>query len=383
MNTIHYFDYNATAPLKNNILEEMKYFLENEFGNPSSNHQLGLNARKAIIKARKNVAAVINSQPENIIFTSGATESNEIAIKGACLKRAKRKGHIITNKIEHSSVHGIIDYLVNHHEYEVSYLPVNEFGVVNVADLDSLIQENTVMICVMYINNETGSIQPIEELGQVSSNLGIHFHCDAVQAFGKVPIDINRMMFDTLTFSSHKLGGPKGIGGLYVRYPQMMEALITSGTQEFGVRAGTENVPAIVGFGELALDLQKEIRHIERHYKALSNYFIGLLSKSLDGWSLNVPSEYVYPSTINMNIEGCNNNALLLALSLQNVCISKGSACASNSKESYVLDAIGLSEEKITSSIRISFGRETLLSDIEYLVITLTREVTKLRTLEV
>ena len=246
-----YLDNSATTPVLDEVIDEMLPYFSNEFGNPSTLYKLGQESKKALEKARKQIAETINGKPEEIIFTSGGSESDNMAIKGIAFKNKNKGKHIITSQIEHPAVKNTLSFLEGL-GFEVTYLPVYNNGIVKIEDVESAIRDDTILITIMHGNNEIGTIQPISEIGKLAKEKGIKFHTDAVQTFGKLPIDVEEMNIDLLSMSSHKIYGPKGVGALYLRKNTKITPLIDGGGQENGLRSGTENIPGIVGFGKAA-----------------------------------------------------------------------------------------------------------------------------------
>lgn len=364
---VFYFDYNATVPVTKNVLDSMLPYFNEDFGNPSANYELGINSKIAIERSRKLVSDFIGTNPSNIIFTSGATEANNTIIKN--LTSIKReKGHIITSLIEHPSILETIKFLERNFKYKVTYLKPNSSGIINLEELSNAICEDTLMVALMYVNNETGSINPIKKIGDICSTHNIHFHCDAVQAFGKLDLNVSNIKCDSLSLSAHKVGGPKGIGILYINSEVNLLPLLHGGGQEFDSRSGTENVPYIVGLGQSVINIsQKTNQQYLNHYQNLRNHFIEKMNQSPIKWSFNLTGHNIYPSTINICFSGVNNNALISILSKFKIYVGNGSACSSK-KDSFILKNIGLNDLSIKSSIRISFGGQTTTEEIDYLV---------------
>ncbi len=366
------------------VLLKMLPFLKDSYGNPSALYDLGKQANLAIQAARKEVASLINSKDNKIIFTSGGSEANSTIIMGYCLRKAPKAGHIITTSIEHPAILKACEFLEKEHDYSITYLPINSDGIIELNQLENEIRNNTVMISIMMINNELGTIQPIRSVGEISKRNGIHFHCDAVQAVGKVGIDVEELKIDSLSLSAHKFGGPKGIGALYLFNKSDIMPLIHGGGQEEGLRSGTENVAGIVGLGEAAKLAKERYEFLKEHFVQLRKLFLSKLEEQLDGWELNVGGEFVYPSTLNIAFDDIRAEALATMLNFYNVSISIGSACSSSSpKQSHVLTALGLSNEKIRSSVRISFGYQTEESEVLYAAETLIHTVMQLRQLSI
>ncbi|MEK4567016.1 cysteine desulfurase family protein [Alkalihalobacillus sp. FSL R5-0424] len=378
MSSSIYLDNNATTPLDPSVYEKMKASLKEQYGNPSSKYSLGIEAKTSLDHARHSIASYLNSSPEQIYFTSGASESNSAAIMGYCLKN-KEKNHIITSSIEHPAVLETFKFLKEYHSFTVSYLPVNSDGVILIDLLPSFITSNTSLIAVMMVNNEIGTIQPIKQIGEICKERSIHFHCDAVQAAGKLQIDVNELHINTLSLSAHKVYGPKGVGCLFIKDKNKLHPLVHGGSQEMGFRSGTENVAGIVGFGQAITCIMNEWQHDLDHLKVLRQTFIQELSHISD-WSIN--GRCTVPSTLSLTIRGIRGEALAQTLSYMGVYVSIASACsASSSKLSHVLKAMNKSDEDIRSTIRISFGKQNTLEEIIKATQLLTIATNKLRTL--
>ncbi|MDV2684023.1 cysteine desulfurase family protein [Alkalihalophilus lindianensis] len=381
MSKTAYLDNNATTPLRGPVLTKMMPFLKDSYGNPSALYNLGKTAKLAITSSRIKVAALIGAEENQIIFTSGGSEANSTIIKGYCLSKKKKQGHIIVSSIEHPAVLRACDYLKSEHAYEVTLLPINSSGVVSVYDLKNSLQENTVMVSIMMINNELGSLQPIKEIGEVCEEKGIHFHCDAVQAIGKLPVEVKELKLDSLSLSAHKFGGPKGIGALFIADKNSVFPLIHGGGQEFDFRSGTENVAGIVGLGEAASLVHKKEAEITQHFYRLRYEFLKNLN-SLDSWTVNGNLDLSYPSTLNLAFNHIRGEALAMMLNLHGISISIGSACSSSSpKQSHVLTSLGLEDQTIKSSVRFSFGYQTSIEEIQYAAKTCIKVVNQLRSL--
>ena len=362
-----YLDYNATTPLDPTVLEKMLPYFREHFGNASSTaHVYGWMAEEAVEQARQEIASVINARPNEIIFTSGATESCNLAIKGYAEANQHKGNHIITVSTEHKAVLDVCDYL-NKKGFEITYLPVDNNGMIDLGLLENSIQSKTLMIAAMYSNNETGVIHPIKEIAGISEKHGICFFTDATQSFGKVKIDVHAENIDLMAFSSHKIYGPKGVGGLYIRNRQpsiKLATLIHGGGHENKLRSGTLNVPGIVGFGAaglLSMDLQKnDLQNYLQLNEALSN---GI--KKMNGVNINAVGAVRMPNVLNICFDLEGGEGLLKKIS-KHVAVASGSACSSAIVEpSHVLTAMGLDRRKANSSVRFSFGRTTTLHEIQ------------------
>lgn len=378
-----YLDHNATTPVDPQVLEAMLPYYRGKYGNASTLYALGREARVAVDDARERVAELIHAQPAEIYFTSGGTESDNTALKGVAFANRERGNHIITSQIEHSAVLDTCRYLEKQ-GFEVTYLPVDRFGKVHPQQVLEALTDRTILISIMHANNEIGTIQPIEEIGTIAWERGIYFHTDTVQTFGKLPIDVKRMKIDLLSISAHKIYGPKGIGALYIRKGVNIDPLLHGGEQERKRRAGTENVPAIVGFGK-AVELAKKHMEAEaQHLTKLRNQLFEGLQSRIDGITLNGHPVDRLPGTLNISVKYVKGEALLLQLDKQGIYVSTGSACASGSIEpSHVLLALGMSEQEARNSIRFSLGRENTEEDIAYVLNVFPEVVRKLRGISV
>ncbi len=358
-----YLDYNATTPIDKEVAEAMKPFLDELFGNPSSSHEFGVRTRKAVETARKQVAGLIGCSPQEIIFTSGGTESNNFAIKGVALANRHKGNHIITTSIEHPAVIEVCKYLASN-GFRITYLPVDEFGWVDPDNVKKAITSETILITVMHANNEVGTIQPIEEIGEIARMQQVLFHTDAAQSVGKINVDVNRMKVDLLSIAGHKLYAPKGIGALYIRKGVKLEKLIHGADHEMNQRAGTENILEISGLGmacEIAgRDLEKNRIHLCRMRDSL---YQGL-TESIPNVKLNGHPEKRLPNTLSLSFRGIEANALLSALS--GIAASAGAACHTDNIEiSSVLKAMQVPDEFAMGTIRFSTGKYTTELEIE------------------
>lgn len=374
-----YLDYSATTPVKKEVLETMLPYFSKEFGNPSSLYEIGAEVKKALGKARKQVAELINADEKEIFFTSGGTESDNWAILGvADTKKAKGK-HIITTKVEHHAVLHTCEFLEKH-GYEITYLDIDSNGFVRPEDLEKAIREDTILVSVMLVNNEIGTIQPVKELVKVAKAHGVLFHTDAVQALGNCPIDVKDLGVDMLSASAHKIYGPKGVGALYIKKGLNIGSSQHGGAQENKKRAGTENTPGIVGFGKAAEIAKKNLKeHIERTTK-LRNYLIDRVLTEIEDTFLNGDREKRHPGNANLTFEYIEGEAMLLMLDMQGVSVSTGSACSSASlTPSHVLSALGIPVEKIHGTLRMTVGDFTTKEDIDYTVDILKTVVKRLR----
>ena len=378
-----YLDNAATTAVSPAVLEAMLPYFSECFGNPSSIHGTGREAHRAVDTARKQVAAAIGAQPQEIYFTAGGSESDNWAIKGTAFAKKNKGNHIITSAIEHHAVLHTCKWLEKQ-GFEVTYLPVDETGLVSPEDVEKAITDRTILISIMAANNEIGTIQPIAEIGRIAHEHGIAFHTDAVQAIGAVPIDVDRMNIDMLSMSGHKFHGPKGIGVLYIRRGVRLDTLIHGGAQERGQRAGTENLAGIVGIGKAielaAADLDENAARMTRLRDKLIN---GIL-KTIPDVRLNGHPSLRLPNNCNVSIRYVEGEALLLRLDLAGIAGSSGSACTSGSLDpSHVLLAIGLPHEIAHGSLRLSLGTDTTEDQIDEVLRVLPDIVRDLRAMSV
>lgn len=378
MGKIVYMDNSATTPTKSEVLEEMKPYFTEKYGNPSSIYSLARETKAAIEKSREKVAKVLGANPDEIYFTAGGSESDNWTLKGIAYANQNKGNHIITTKIEHHAVLHACEYLEKH-GFEVTYLPVDEYGLINLDDFRKAITDKTILVSVMFANNEIGTIEPIAEVGRICKDKGIYFHTDAVQAVGNVPINVKKMNIDLLSLSAHKFYGPKGVGALYIKKGVKINPLIHGGGQEGGRRAGTENVPGIVGLGK-AIELAGESMdsHIERLTK-LRDKLIGGIMK-IPYSKLNGHPVKRLPGNVNVCFRFIEGESMLLLLDGMGVCGSSGSACSSGSLDpSHVLLAIGLPPEIAHGSLRLTLGDFTTEEDVDYVLGLLPKFVKRLR----
>jgi cysteine desulfurase len=375
-------DHGAGMPLDSKIFEAMKpYFMEN-YGNPSSSHSSGNVARNAMESAREKVARLVAAEkPQEVIFTSGGTESNNLAIKGAAYRNRKKGNHIITTAIEHISVINICKYLQKQ-GFEVTYVPVDKQGMVDIEKLEEAINDKTVLISVMYANGEIGTIQPIREIGKLAQENEVIFHVDAVAAAGQVPINVKEENIDLLSLSSNDLYGPKGVGALYIKAGTKVQPIIQGGGQERGLRSGTENIPGIVGMGKAAEIAKKEMETEGKRLTALRDKLIkGVLDK-IDYSFLNGHPTKRLPGNANLRFSYIEGESLILGLDMYGVQVSSGSACTSKTLEpSHVLLAIGLAHEEAHGSLVFTLGKQNSEEDVDYVLEVLPDVVKRLRAL--
>jgi cysteine desulfurase len=357
-----YLDHAATTYTDRRVLNRMLPFFTDTYGNPSSLHGYGREAEKAVIAARRQTAKAIGASPEEIVFTSGGTESDNWALRGVAEKRGG--GHIITSRVEHHAVLDTCRYLETK-GFDVTYLPVDETGMVRAESVKNALRGDTILISVMFANNETGTVMPIGEIGRIAREAGVLFHTDAVQAVGHVPVDVEEMGIDLLSMSAHKFYGPKGVGALYIRRGTPLAKLLHGGAQERDMRAGTLNVPGIVGLGAAIELAAAEIEANARHERALADMLKdGLLS--LPGTKFNGHETQRLPGHVNFSFADIESEALLTHLDLEGVAVSAGSACTSGStKPSYVLLEMGLTTGQARGAVRFTIGRENTKTDIE------------------
>jgi len=376
-----YLDYAATTPLHPQVLEAMLPYYGDAFGNPSAVHSYGLEAKEAIAEARAKVAGLIGARAEEIVFTGGGSEADNHAIKGTAFANAGRGNHIITSSVEHHAVIETCRFLETQ-GFKVTYLPVDEYGMVNPDDVANAIGDKTILISVMHANNEVGTIQPIAEIGRIARGAGVCLHTDAVQTAGHMPLDVNELGVDLLSMSAHKLYGSKGVGALYVGRGTRLSPLMHGGEQENGRRAGTENVPGIVGFGRAAEIAGQEINEEAKRLTSLRDKFIRGILESSDGIRLNGHPAKRLPGNVNISIADIDGEAIMLNLDLEGICIATGSACSTSAVEpSHVLKAMGLSTELSHSALRITLGKWTDTEAIDRVLEVLPSIVSRLRTL--
>jgi cysteine desulfurase len=375
-----YLDNAATTPVHPDVAKAMRPFLRDSFGNPSSMHSAGQEARVAVEEARDQIASLIGSSCEEIVFTSGGTEADNFALKGVAYANDRKRNHIITSSVEHHAVLETCKFL-ERQGFTVTYLPVDGYGLVDPDDVRKAITRQTLLVSVMHANNEVGTVEPIVEIGRVAGEAGICFHTDAVQTAGHIPVKVDDLGVDMLAMSAHKLGGPKGVGALYVRKGTRIESFVHGGEQENGRRASTENVPGIVGFGKAAEMAERESDKQAKRLTSLRDRLTTGLTERIDHIRLNGHPTRRLPNNVNMSVDGVEGEQMLLILNARGICVSTGSACsASSSEPSHVLLALGLSQEQARGSIRLSLGRETVERDIERVLAVLPGIVNELRT---
>ena len=365
---VRYFDNSATTRIKEAVLTEMFPFLSREYGNPSSLYSIGRKSKRAIEEARRRVASLINCNSEEIYFTSCGSESDNTALKGIAYANQNKGKHIITSKIEHPAILHSCQNLEKK-GFEVTYLDVDKDGFVNLQTLENSIRQDTILISVMFANNEIGTIEPIQEIAKIAHKNGIIFHTDAVQACGNIPIDVQKMDIDMLSLSGHKIYAPKGIGALYVKKGIEFERFMDGGHQEKNKRSGTENVAEIVALGKACQIAEKNMEQYQNKLKLLRDYCLEKMKKSFSNIHINGTMEKRLPGNINVSFEGQNSTELLYQLDEMSICASGGSACSSgDNSPSHVLTAIGLPSDLAKSAIRFTFGDFNTKDDVDYLI---------------
>lgn len=374
-----YLDYAATTPTDPEVIKAMQPYFFDKFGNPSSIHAFGQEAKKAIEDSREKVASFLGAKPEEIIFTSGGTESNNSAVEGVAYALEGKGNHIITSVIEHHAITEPCKFLEKK-GFEVTYVGVDKNGLVSPEDVKKAITAKTILISVMHANNEIGVIEPIAEIGRISREKGIYFHTDAVQTVGHIPVNVDGLNIDLLSLSAHKFYGPKGVGVLYIRKGTRIERFLHGGDQEKGRRASTHNTPAIVGLGKAVELCQNKMEEEARFQISLRDKIIKQITDKIPEVYLNGHPKIRLPNNVNFSIRYIEGESIILNLDMLGIAVSTGSACTSTSLEpSHVLLAIGLSHEIAHGSVRITMGRWTQEEEINYLLEHLPNIVEKLR----
>ncbi|MEE8193935.1 MAG: cysteine desulfurase NifS [Dehalococcoidales bacterium] len=374
-----YLDYAATTPLHPEVVKAMLPYFSDAFGNPSSIYSYGQEARVALETARNSVAALIGARSEEVIFTGGGTEANNLALKGVACANEAKGNHIITTPIEHHAIIETCKFL-EENGFRLTYLPVDEYGLVDPGDVKKAITAKTILISVMQANNEVGTIEPIAEIGKIAQEAGVYFHSDAVQAVGHIPVDVAELGVDLLSVSAHKLYGPKGVGALYIRKGTRLAPLLHGGGQERGWRSGTENVPGIVGFGRAVELARQEMVREAPWLGYLRDKLIKGLLEGISDTRLNGHPLSRLPNSVNISVDFVEGESMCLNLDLEGICVSTGSACSSTSLEpSHVLLAIGLPPEQAHGSLRFTMGKWTTEDEIERVLAVLPGIVAKLR----
>lgn len=376
-----YLDHNATTPVHPEVLEEMLPYFKDKFGNPSSIHGFGREAKVALEEAREKVAQLLDVSSSEIFFTAGGTESDNLAVKGTAFANRNKGLHIITSRIEHHAVLESCKFLEKE-GFTITYLPVDSKGVVDPEDLRKAIRDDTILVSIMYVNNEVGSIQPLEVISPLVKDKGIYLHTDAVQALGKIPIDMRKLNVDMLSLSGHKIYGPKGIGAIYIRKGVRITPWSHGGHHERSRRAGTENIPGIIGFAKAAEVAFRELDDQNRHLKNLTETFYRKLVETVPDVILNGDLNSRAVNTLNLSFKGVEGESIILSLDLKGVAVASGSACTSGTLEpSHVLSAMGIAPEIAQGAIRFSFGRNNTIEDVEYVTSIIPEIVNRLRSM--
>ena len=376
---IRYFDNAATTKVKEEVLKEMFPYFSVEYGNPSSMYSIGRSSRRAIETARKRVAELINCKPKEIYFTSCGSESDNMALKGIAYANKEKGNHIITSKIEHPAILNSCKTLEKQ-GYRITYLNVDEEGNIDISELENSINEDTILISIMFANNEIGTIEPIEQISKIAKKHNIIFHTDAVQVCGNIKIDVKDMGIDMLSLSGHKINAPKGVGALYVREGIEFDRFLDGGHQEKNKRAGTENVAEIVGLGKACEIAKNNLELHTKKLKELRDFYINQVEEKIENIKLNGPRDNRLPGNANISFKGINGSELLLKLDEKGICASAGSACSTGSNSpSHVLTSIGLDSKMADGTLRVTFCEENSKEDVEYLVENLKNIVRELR----
>jgi len=381
-----YLDNASSSPIDRNVMNEMLPFLTGNYGNPSSLHDLGRKSTIAVSKARIQISKLIGSKSNEIYFTSGGTESNNLALIG-CARLINSVNpacnRILVSKIEHDSILETISFIQKDLKFEVDYLPIKKDGLIDLDIFSDMISPKTSLISIMLVNNEIGTIQPIRALVETAKakNNNIIFHSDAVQALGKIPIDVNDLKIDMMTISSHKINGPKGIGALFIRQGIHIKPIIFGGGQEMNIRSGTENVSAIVGFGKACEIWKNKFESVQANIQKLQRYMINRIIREIPGSELNGSIENRISNNVNFSFSGINGEDLLIKLDEYGIEASTGSACSSNKKQkaSHVLKALGLNYDQISGSIRFSIGHQNTQEELKITIDTLKKLITEFR----
>jgi cysteine desulfurase len=374
-----YLDHSATTPTHPDVVKAMLPFFTDAFGNPSSVYSYGQEAKGAVEEARSKTAELIGARSEEIVFTSGGTEADNFALKGVAYANGHKGNHIITTSIEHHAVMEVCKFL-GRRGFTITYLPVDEYGLVDPDDVRKAITAKTILISIIHANNEVGTIEPVSEIGKIAKEAEVYFHTDAVQTVGHIPVNVDKLKVDLLSISAHKLYGPKGVGALYIRKGTKLVSFMQGGEQEKRRRAGTENVPAIVGLGKAVELAGQEMDKEAERLAGLRDKLIKDLSAKIDHVHLNGHPTRRLPNNVNVSVDFVEGESMLLNLDLEGICASTGSACSSASLEpSHVLLALGLSPEQAHGSLRFTLGRENFEEDMERVLEVLPGIVAKLR----
>lgn len=374
-----YLDHAATTAVRPEVLEEMLPYLKGEFGNPSSIYSWGRDAKAAVEKSRARLAHLIGADPSEIVFTSGGTEADNFALRGVAAANRRNGNHIVTTRIEHHAVLHVAEEL-EREGFRVTYLPVDRDGLVSYGDLEAALTADTILVSVMFANNEIGTIEPIGELARIARKKGVIFHTDAVQAVGSVPINVKELDVDLLSISAHKMGGPKGVGALYIRRGTCIQPFLLGGAQERKWRAGTENVAGIVGLGKAAELAERELPERMQYVAALRDLLIDGVMGTIDHVYLTGHRTKRLPGNASFCFENVDGESLIFSLDLSGIAASSGSACTSGSLEpSHVLSALGIPPELARGSLRLTLGWENTREDVEYVLAVLPEIVKRLR----
>ncbi|AEH61694.1 cysteine desulfurase NifS [Methanosalsum zhilinae DSM 4017] len=372
-------DHAATTGVDPQVLDAMLPYFTEKYGNPSSLHSFGTEAAEALENSRRILADSIGAKPEEIVFTSGGTESDNLAIKGIAYRNSEKGKHIITSQIEHPAVLNTCKYLEKK-GFEITYVPVDEYGIIDMDELRNSLREDTILITVMHANNEIGTLEPISQISKIAKEKGIYLHTDAVQSVGKIPVNVDDLGVDMLSMSSHKIHGPKGVGALYIRKGTKLEPLLHGGGHERGLRSGTENIAGIVGFAEALSMAVENLDKNSKYILNLRNSLINKLEERIDDLYLNGHPTQCLPNIANIRFSFVEGESMVLMLDMEGVAVSTGSACSSKSLEaSHVLKAIGLKPEDSHGSLRFSMGKNNTMEDVDFVVELLVDIVTKLR----
>lgn len=375
-----YLDHNATTPVRKEVLDAMMPYFAEEYGNASSVYSMGQKARHAVDEAREVIGNALGTEGADIIFTSGGTESDNFAIKGIAMANLNKGRHVITSSIEHLAVLGPCRFIEKELGFDVTYVPVDKYGIVDIDKLKDSIRKDTILISIMLANNETGSIQPIKEISKIARENKIYFHTDAVQALGKLPIDVEELGIDLGSFSGHKLYAPKGIGALYLRKGVKIMPFQHGGHHERNKRAGTENVPGIVGFSKAVEIANRDMKENDTHLRKLTKKMWEGLNKELKEIYLNGHPENRLSSTLNISFRYIEGESMVLNFDMKGIYASTGSACTSGSLEpSHVLTAMGVPPDMAQGSVRFSFGYENREEDIDYCLSEIPPIIERLR----
>lgn len=372
-----YLDHNATTPVRQEVRDKMLPFYGELFGNPSSAHSFGQEVKVPLEEARQRIAGQLGASTAQIVFTSGGTESDNYAIKGVAF--AAEKGHIITALTEHPAVLQTVSWLAKK-GFDATYLEVDSKGLVDPDDLRKALRPDTILVSIMHVNNEVGTIQPIEELGAITREAGVYFHTDAVQSFGKLPTNVDELNVDLLSVAAHKIYGPKGVGALYIRKGTRIDPLIIGGAQEKRRRSGTENIAGIVGFGEAIVLAEAEREEVYERLTLLRQKLVQGIGERIPEVVINGDPERNFPSTVSASVSHVEGESLLLSLDMEGIAVSTGSACSSGSLEpSHVLVAMGIDTVLAQGTLRFSMGRGTTQAEIDHLLDVFPPIVERLR----